>query len=531
MALDKKMYCFGVAFMLLWLGTICSAQYLKQQQWSLPQGASLGASTQWSGFQKTSYPPQKTPQAIAQVPQWPPQKTPQVIAQMPQWPPQKTPQVIAQMPQWPPQKTPQVGAQMPQWPPKKTPQVVAQVPQRTPKKTQQVVAQVPQRTPVEQVPYTPPQKTKTQDPIDPVQTCSVDDFARVSCGGVDTTAAECQAMECCFDGVQCFYGRTVTLYCTRDAQVILVISTDVTLPRLSLETVKLLGGADDPMCSPVESNSAFAVYQFPATACGTTMREEDGYVIYENQMASSYEVGTGPLGSITRDSQYELAFQCRYRGETVLALVSAGGGIEVLVVPPPNPVAAAGLFRVELRLGNGQCTTKGCAEENVAFTSYYGPGDYPVTKVLRDPVYAEVRFLDRTDPNIFLTLSRCWMTTTTNPYSLPQWDVLVDGCPYMDDLYRTTLLSISPDVEFPTHYRRFMLKMFTFVDPQSLAAMQETVFLHCKTFVCKPSAGDSCEPNCSMSTQQQGKRFKRDVSAAQQGETVVVSSGAVIIRG
>ena len=59
---------------------------------------------------------------------------------------------------------------------------------------------------------------------------------------------------------------------------------------------------------------------------------------------------------------YRLAFQCRYFGETVLALVSAGGGIEVLVVPPPNPVAAAGLFRVELRLGNGQCTTKGCAE-------------------------------------------------------------------------------------------------------------------------------------------------------------------------
>ena len=35
------------------------------------------------------------------------------------------------------------------------------------------------------------------------------------------------------------------------------------------------------------------------------LQEEDGYVIYENQMASSYEVGTGPLGSITRDSQYE----------------------------------------------------------------------------------------------------------------------------------------------------------------------------------------------------------------------------------
>lgn len=75
-----------------------------------------------------------------------------------------------------------------------------------------------------------------------------------------------------FQPLLCSTRLSVTLHCTRDAQVILVISTDVTLPRLSLETVKLLGGADDPMCSPVESNSAFAVYQFPATACGTTMR-------------------------------------------------------------------------------------------------------------------------------------------------------------------------------------------------------------------------------------------------------------------
>lgn len=63
----------------------------------------------------------------------------------------------------------------------------------------------------------------------------------------------------------------------------------------------------------------------------------------------------------------------------------------------------------------------------VAYSSYYMEADYPVTKVLRDPVYVEVRIQDRTDPNLVLNLGRCWTTTTPNPHSLPQWDLVIDG--------------------------------------------------------------------------------------------------------
>ncbi|KAL6471655.1 hypothetical protein MHYP_G00203050 [Metynnis hypsauchen] len=50
---------------------------------------------------------------------------------------------------------------------------------------------------------------------------------------------------------------------------------------------------------------------FPVTACGTRATELGDYVVYENKMSSSYEVGVGPLGAITRDSHFELYFQCR----------------------------------------------------------------------------------------------------------------------------------------------------------------------------------------------------------------------------
>ncbi|XP_056608140.1 zona pellucida sperm-binding protein 4-like [Triplophysa dalaica] len=361
------------------------------------------------------------------------------------------------------------------------------------------------------------QKFPHQKPVvlsEPLDKCAVADYEQIQCGQPGISGAECEAINCCFNGQQCYYGMSVTVQCMRDGQFVLVVAKDVTLPRLSLDTVRLLGGNEAP-CGAVGSTPSFAIYQFPVTACGTSMMEENGYVVYENRMTSSYEVGIGPLGSITRDSQFELLFQCRYSATAVEALV-----VEVNTVPPPPPVAAPGPLRVELRLGNGQCVTKGCAEGDEAYTSYYGEDEYPVTKVLRDPVYVEVRILERTDPNLVLMLGHCWATSTPSPLSLPQWDLLVDGCPYQDDRYLTTLVPVlgMSGLQFPTHVKRFVVKMFTFVDPSSLAPLQETIYIHCSTAVCHPASG-SCEQSCARKT--------RAVAGKRSDETVVSSGGVL----
>ncbi|XP_039516105.1 zona pellucida sperm-binding protein 4-like [Pimephales promelas] len=365
-----------------------------------------------------------------------------------------------------------------------------------------------------------PQQFQPKQPVaqaERLDKCAVADYEQIQCGPPGISAAECAAINCCFNGQQCYYGKAVTVQCIRDGQFVVVVARDVTLPRLSLDSVRLLGGSDPP-CSPVGSTPFFAIYQFPVTACGTSMIEDSGYVVYENRMVSSYEVGIGPLGSITRDSHFELLFQCRYSATSVEALV-----VEVNSVPPPPPVAAPGPLRIELRLANGQCVTKGCAEGDEAYTSYYSDGDYPVTKVLREPVYVEVRILERTDPNIVLMLGHCWATQAPSPLSLPQWDLLVDGCPYQDDRYLTTLVPVggSSGLQFLTHYKRFVVKMFTFVDPASLAPLQETIFIHCSTAVCHPSSG-SCEQSCTR------KRRDAHVKTISSGQTVV-SSGEVLL--
>lgn len=50
-------------------------------------------------------------------------------------------------------------------------------------------------------------------------------------------------------------------------------------------------------------------------------------------------------------------------------------------------------------------------------------------------------------------------------------------CPYKDDRYLTTLVPVdsSSGLDFPTHYRRFIFQMFTFVDSSSAAPLKENV--------------------------------------------------------
>nr|XP_020451286.1 zona pellucida sperm-binding protein 4-like [Monopterus albus] len=365
-----------------------------------------------------------------------------------------------------------------------------------------------------------PEQPKVLPPEALSDECQVEEHEKIQCGTPNITSEQCENIKCCFNGQQCYYGKAVTVQCTRDGQFVVIVARQVILPHVDVESLSLLEPSD-LSCSPVGVTSAFVIFQFPVTACGTALKEEDGYVVYENHMSSSYEVGIGPRGSITRDSHFELLFQCRYYGTAVEALV-----FETTAIPPPVPVAASGPLRVELRLGNGQCYSKGCVEEKAAYSSFYTLADYPVTKALREPVYVEVRILERSDPNIVLNLEYCWATSTSNPQSLPQWDLLIDGCPYADDHYLTTVVPVdeSSGLLYPTHYKRFIIKMFTFVDQTTLTPDKGMVFIHCSTAVCYPSSTDSCEQPCHR--QRRAIAAVRTVSSEQRA---VVSSGKLIL--
>lgn len=68
-----------------------------------------------------------------------------------------------------------------------------------------------------------------------------------------------------------FSSCPVTVQCTRDGQFVVVVARDATVPHIDVDSVSLLE-ENDPSCTPVDFTFAFTIFQFPVTACGTTIK-------------------------------------------------------------------------------------------------------------------------------------------------------------------------------------------------------------------------------------------------------------------
>ncbi|GCB79956.1 hypothetical protein scyTo_0017048 [Scyliorhinus torazame] len=143
------------------------------------------------------------------------------------------------------------------------------------------------------------------------------------------------------------------------------------------------------------------------------MREEDGSLVYETDVFGTRMIQTGKLGSLTRDSTFSLHVQCKYTGsqETGLQI-----NVTVYTVSPPPPASEDGILELELRIAKGG-----------DYRSWYVDSDYPIQRILQEPMFMEIRVLDRTDPMIVLRLHDCWATPVPAPDHEVQWSLLVDG--------------------------------------------------------------------------------------------------------
>uniref|UniRef100_A0A8D0HX27 Zona pellucida sperm-binding protein 1 n=1 Tax=Sphenodon punctatus TaxID=8508 RepID=A0A8D0HX27_SPHPU len=316
------------------------------------------------------------------------------------------------------------------------------------------------------------------------QQCQVEGTKIPCVGGHDEQTA-CYQAGCCYDrtdpAMPCYYGNTVTVQCLRDGHFVLVVSKDMADYPVILDSVRLAYAQE--RCDPVSMSEVFVVFRFSLTQCGTTVRMIGNKLIYENQLVSGIDVRTGPDGSITRDSTFILHARCIYNASDFLPVQA-----EVLLPPAPALAAQVGPLRLELRIAT-----------DPRYSSYYADGDYPVVKVLRDPVYVEVRILERTDPSLVLVLHQCWATPSTNPLEYLQWPILVDGCPFLGDNYRTQLVPMGPvtsELLFPTHYQRFVISTFTFVDSASQMVLSQWVYLFCSASACHPSQMEPCRTTC-----------------------------------
>uniref|UniRef100_A0A4W3IED3 Zona pellucida sperm-binding protein 4 n=1 Tax=Callorhinchus milii TaxID=7868 RepID=A0A4W3IED3_CALMI len=242
-------------------------------------------------------------------------------------------------------------------------------------------------------------------------TCDVDAQHRIACGNPAISEVACHLKGCCFDApsarTPCFYGRTERVECTRDLFSI-VIPKDVTVPPLNLSSVSLANGRASE-CSPKVRTAAFIVFRFPVSACGTTQ-------VVRWFFLAEREILDGPSGVITRDSTYRLHVECRFAGDAELPF-------QVLVntPAPPSLVVKAGVLNMEMRIAKGKWLEQ-------LYSTWYAKADYPVLKFLRQPVFVEVRVLNRTDAHINLMLYDCWATPSPDSDHRTQWRILCPSC-------------------------------------------------------------------------------------------------------
>ncbi|CAM5160063.1 unnamed protein product [Natator depressus] len=331
--------------------------------------------------------------------------------------------------------------------------------------------------------------------------------------------AACFQAGCCYDGTDpttpCYYGNTVTVQCLMDGHFILVVSKDMSDHPIILDSVRLAYAQAG--CDPIRMTEAFVLFRFPLTQCGTTVQMTGEKLIYENQLISGIDIQTGPEGSITRDSIFILHARCIYNASDFLPVQ-----VKVFLPPTPAPVTQAGPLRLELRIAT-----------DPSYRSYLTERDYPVVKVLRDPVYMEVRILHRTDPSLVLVLHQCWATPSTNPLKQPQWPILVDGCPFLGDNYRTQLVPMGPassELPFPTHHQRLVLSTFAFVDSAAQMVLEGLVYIFCSASACSPSQLEPCQTICPSGVTARGRRFLTIQNGIEPLD-VVSSHGPVIFPG
>uniref|UniRef100_A0A8C9N7I4 Zona pellucida glycoprotein 2 n=1 Tax=Serinus canaria TaxID=9135 RepID=A0A8C9N7I4_SERCA len=295
----------------------------------------------------------------------------------------------------------------------------------------------------------------------------------------------------------------ITAVCTQDGYMDFEILAESTTPLLDLDTLRLR----DPVCrpayrSPLNDRVRFHV---PLNGCGTRHWFDGEQIHYENEVRALWT--DLPLGRISRDSELRLTVVCSFSNGDASLTVKVDN-----LSPPPSSVNQGSLSLVLLSYPED------------SYRQPYREDQYPIVRYLRQPIFLEVQVLNRNDPNLHLVLDDCWATASPEPRSLPQWNIVVDGCEYDLDSYRTVFHPVGRGVSYANYRQRLEVKTFAFVSGDK--ALPGLVYFHCSILICHRFHPDSplCIPRCPRPS-----RSKRESGMAALNSAVVSLGGPVLL--
>ncbi|CAL8318011.1 unnamed protein product [Merluccius merluccius] len=236
-------------------------------------------------------------------------------------------------------------------------------------------------------------------------------------------------------------------------------------------------------CKPTFSDDRFAYFSFNVNSCGTSRVFFENYVLYENEISLDYSAKayTSPV-----EPEFRHTISCYYMVNDTKTLTFDYKP----VVNEPTAEIGTGQLMVQMKLALDE-----------SYELFYQTQDYPVQKYLRQALYFEVVLLQSGNPQLELILDNCWATLQEERTSLPRWDIIVDSCENTEDRYVTVFHPVGSDsrVVVPSHFKRFSMKMFSFVKDEKV--LKDQIYVHCDAVICDSNArAGVCSGQCRRST-------------------------------
>ncbi|KAI4802515.1 hypothetical protein KUCAC02_020348 [Chaenocephalus aceratus] len=240
---------------------------------------------------------------------------------------------------------------------------------------------------------------------------------------------------------------------------------------------------ENPACGPTYSNDQYAYFVFTANSCGTTRKFLPNMMLYENEISITDELELRKL-SQSKEPEFELKVFCYYDINTNQAI----GFNTRPRRSEPYADDARGEMQVEMRVALDD-----------SYSAFHRVEDDPITKYLQQPLYFEVELMGSYNPKVSLELAHCWVTLEEDKMSLPQWDLIVNGCANSRDPHPVIFHSVLSKgrVHYPSNFKRFEVPMFAFAEDKD--NLNRQVFVHCEVVICdvRNPVDAACNVQCS----------------------------------
>ncbi|XP_013868392.1 zona pellucida sperm-binding protein 4 [Austrofundulus limnaeus] len=327
--------------------------------------------------------------------------------------------------------------------------------------------------------------------------CDADKSLRIECGHHSISSDTCNKLGCCYDphASTCYYRLNA---CSLDGHFVFTVKATDTHPPIDPRSLLI---KDQPDCFPAASTSDTAVFKIGVMDCGAKMKTDGDLVTYE------VEVEEQSTETKNRHSPFSLQVQCEYE-ESDLKLAKSLRSLYTVTNPPS--VVAQGTMKVQMRIATDD-----------SFSSFIPEDKLPLILPLRETVNVEVSIAEPSpDPSLSLRVRDCFAYPMSK-HSV--WTLLHDGCPNPQDNMKSSVpMSSQGNTTTHSQFRRFDVKTFAFLDPETGDPSMEEMYFYCWVEICMNDI--DCAQSCTIISTED-ERQRREVLPSASHHLQLVSLG------